>query len=254
MSPKPELDPGPFFLEGGSTGVLLIHGFTGSPPEMRLVGDYLHERGLTVSAPLLPGHGTRVEEMNQCRWSDWTEHAGEALAHLRARCSSVFVGGLSMGSLITIHLAAHHDLMGAMLYSPAVKIANPLIYLTPLVKYIIPKRSKSGESDLSDPVADQRTWSYDAFPTSAAHELLKLSHRSRALLPRVTCPLLIIHSTGDEMIQSDSAEYAFQRAGSADKAMVTLHHSGHVITVDGEWEKVAERSYDFIRARAPMES
>jgi carboxylesterase len=111
--------------------VLLVHGFTGSPPEMRLVGDYLHQRGLTVSGPLLPGHGTTVEEMNRCRWTDWTDHVEGALANLQARCETVFAGGLSMGSLLTLYLAAHPpDLPGAILYSPAVVVADRLIYLT----------------------------------------------------------------------------------------------------------------------------
>ncbi|MFW6136192.1 MAG: alpha/beta hydrolase, partial [Chloroflexota bacterium] len=251
MARQDHLDPSPFSLEGGSTGVLLIHGFTRSPPEMRLVGDYLHERGLTVSAPLLPGHGTTVEEMNACKWADWTEAAEAALQALRSHCETVFVGGLSMGSLLTIYLAAHRDLPGAILYSPAVKVADPLIHVTPVLKYVIPKKPKSDESDYTDPEAEQYTWSYEAFPSFAAHELLKLIRRVQELLPQVTCPLLMIHSTGDQAIAPDSARYTYDRAGSVDKELVTLHNSGHVITVDSEWETVAEKTYDFIQAHLP---
>ncbi len=253
MGRHPDLDPSPFFLEGGSTGVLLIHGFTGSPPEMRLVGEYLHNRGLTVFAPLLPGHGTTVEEMNRCRWTDWTGHAERALADLRSRCEEVFVGGLSMGSLITVHLAALTDPRGAVLYSPPVKLSTPLIYLAPVLKYVVPKKRKTAKSDLTDPEAERRTWSYEAYPTWAGHELLKLIHRSRDLLPAVHCPMLIVHSTGDSMIGADSATTVYERAGSADKEMMTLHNSGHVITVDSEWEVVAERTYRFIRTHASDE-
>jgi carboxylesterase len=241
------LDLSPFLLEGGSTGVLLLHGFTGSPPEMRLVGDYLHERDFTVFAPLLPGHGTSVEELNECKWTNWTEAADGALADLRSRCETVSVGGLSMGSLLTIYLAGHHTLPGAILYSPAVKVANRLIHLSPILKYLIPKKRKSEESDLTDPEAVQRKWSYDAFPSFAAHELLKLMRRAHGLLPQVTCPLLIIHSTGDETIHPDSAELTCKRAGSSDKELVTLHNSGHVITVDSEWRMVADKTYRFIQ-------
>lgn len=243
-----QVDPEPFLLEGGSPGVLLLHGFTGSPPEMRLVGGYLHERGFTVFAPLLPGHGTSAEELNECKWTDWADCAEEALAELRSRCERVFVGGLSMGSLLTIYLAGHHTLPGAILYSPAVKVANRLIHLSPVLKYLVPKKPKSKETDLTDPEAEQRKWSYDAFPSFAAHELLKLMRRARNLLPHVTCPLLIIHSTGDETIQADSAEFTCERTGSPDKKLITLHNSGHVITVDGEWRRVAEETYRFIQA------
>ena len=253
MARQPNLDPDPFFLEGGPVGVLLIHGFTGSPPEMRLIGDYLHERGLTVSAPLLPGHGATPEQMNQCGWSDWTGHAEAALVDLQSRCKTVFIGGLSMGSLITTYLAAQHRPRGAILYSPAFKVANPLIRLTPVLKHVMPKKAKSDESDYTDPDAEERTWSYESFPSFAAHELLKLIQRSDALLPQVTCPLLIIHSTGDATIRADSARHAYERAGSADKEVVTLHNSGHVITVDSEWSTVAEKTHAFIQDHMPGE-
>jgi len=138
----PHVDPVPFFLPGGRTGALLIHGFTGSPPEMRPVADYLNERGVTVSAPLLPGHGTTSAQLNRCRWKDWTDYAEEAYTQLRDRCEPVFVGGLSMGSLIASFLAAKHSVAGAMLYSPAFKVANPLIHLTPVLKYFVPRQAK----------------------------------------------------------------------------------------------------------------
>jgi carboxylesterase len=246
----PHLDPSPFLLEGGPIGVLLFHGFTSSPPEMRLVGDYLNQRGLTVSGPLMPGHGTTVEEMNRCQWADWTGHAEGALADLQARCETVFVGGLSMGSLLTLYLAAHHpELNGAVLYSPAVMVANPLIYLSPVLKYLIRQKAKSGKSDLTDPKAEQRIWSYEEYPARAAHELLKLIRRVRRLLPRVTCPLLIVYSPLDRHIHPHSARYTYERAGSADKELVTFHNSGHGLTVDSEWESVSQKTYEFIQAR-----
>ena len=251
MTRHNQVDLSPFLLEGGSTGVLLLHGFTGSPPEMRLVGDYLHERGFTVFAPLLPGHGTSVEELNESKWTDWVDCAADALAELRARCERVFVGGLSMGSLLAIYLAGHNALPGAILYSPAVKVANRLIHLAPILKYLVPKKPKSKRSDLTDPEAEKRKWSYDAFPSFAAHELLKLMCRAHRLLPQVTCPLLIIHSTGDETIQASAAEFTCKRAGSPDKQLITLHNSGHVITVDSEWRRVAEETYRFIQAHLP---
>ena len=251
MTRKPDLDTSPFFLKGVETphptGVLLIHGFTGSPPEMRLMGGYLHQRGLTVSGPLLPGHGTSVEDMNRCRWTDWTDHVEEALADLQSRCKRVFVAGLSMGSLLTLYLAdLRPELSGAILYSPAVIVADHFIHLTPVIKYLLPKRPKSGKSDLTDPQADLHLWSYEENPLYAAHELLKLIHRVRQILPRVTCPLLIIHSTRDKTIHPDSAQYTYEQAGSTDKELVTLHDSGHCLTVDSEWEEVAKKTYDFI--------
>jgi carboxylesterase len=248
MTQHTHLDPSAFFLEGGPVGVLLIHGFTGSPPEMRLVGDYLHQRDYTVSAPRLPGHGTTVDDMNRRKWTEWTECAEDALIDLRTRCEQVFVGGLSMGSVLTLHLAAHYPkLSGAIVYSPAMWVANRLIYLTPVLKYLIPKRPQSGESNLTDPQADLRLWSYDQDPVRAAHELLKLIRRVQRALPHITCPLLVMHSTLDQAIHPDSARRTYERVGSTDKELVTLRNSGHCITVDSEWEFVAQKTYMFIQ-------
>ena len=253
MTRQPHPDPSPFFLKGGPLGVLLIHGFTGSPPEMRLIGDYLHARGCTVSAPLLPGHGTTEQDMNRHKWVDWTAHVETALSDLESQCQTVFVGGLSMGALLTLHLAARHpDLSGAVLYSPAVKIASRLIYLSPLLKHVVASRPKSGDSDLTDPQAELRLWSYERNPTHAAHELLKLNARVRRGLPQVKCPLLIVQSTRDRTIKPDSARFTYEHVGTPvkDRELFTLHNSGHCLTVDSEWEFVAQRTHEFLIAHS----
>ncbi len=249
MTQHSHLDPSAFLLDGGPIGVLLIHGFTGSPPEMRPVGDYLNARGLTVSAPLLPGHGTDVDDMNRRRWSEWTAHVERALSDLQSRCSTVFVGGLSMGALLTLHLGAHHpEIAGLMTYSPAVLVASKLIYLTPVLKYLISKRSAAGESGLTDHDADSRIWCYEEQPLRAAHEFLKLQRVVRRLLPVVKQPLRIIQSTGDAIIDPRCGQILYDEAGSTDKELVWLHNSGHNIMVDAEWEFAAEKTHKFIQA------
>ena len=248
MTQHAHLDPSPFSLPGGKTGVLLIHGYTGSPTEMRWVAESLHARGLTVAAPLLPGHGATPEAMNRCRWTDWAGHVENALADLRSRCDRVFVAGLSMGSLLTLHLALRHpELPGLILYSPAVWVKSRLIYLSPLARYFVAARPKSGESDLVDPKADLQLWCYDVDPVGAAAELLQLMLHVRRSLRRVTCPALIIYSPGDLSIHPQSAQRTFQRLGSADKELVMLERSGHCITVDVNWQLVADKTYEFIR-------
>jgi carboxylesterase len=246
MAHNAPLDPSAFFLEGGPVGVMLIHGFPGSTTDVRLLGTFLHKRGLTVSAPLLPGHGTQPADLNRVRWQDWTACAEETLAQLTNRCEIVFVGGLSMGSLVTLHVSAHHpELAGIALYSPAIAIRNWLIHLTPLVKYFIPFWP-AGESDGVDAEAARRLWTYDVRPTHGAHEVYRLMKAARRLLPGVVVPAIIFHSILDQEIAPHSAQMAYERIGSADKELVTLHNSGHNILVDAEWEVVAERTYRFI--------
>jgi carboxylesterase len=232
-------------------GALLIHGFTGAPTEMRLLGDFLHQNGLTVSAPLLPGHGSTIDEMNRCKWTDWTRCVEAALADMRSRCTTVFVGGLSMGSLLTLYLAERHaDLPGAMVYSPAVKIADRRLPLTRWAKHVVRSLPKDdGDSDLTDPAASTRLWSYDENPIAAAAELMKLRSEVARQLPRVTCPLLIVHSTLDRAIHPDSARLTYEGVATpaTQKALITLRNSGHNLAVDSEWELVAGATLTFIR-------
>jgi carboxylesterase len=220
MPYRTDLDPSPFLLEGGSVGVLLIHGFTGSPPEMRLVGDYLNQRGL---------------------------------AELQDRCHTVFVGGLSLGAALTLYLAAHHDdLAGALTYAPPVQITDWRVHLLPIARYLI-RGFPKGEEFFADPVAESRLWSYDEYPAAAASEvLIKLNAEVIRLLPRVSCPLLIVYSTKDPSVGEKGIQLIYDQVSSTDKELVTLHESGHVLTVDSEWEVVAEKSYQFIMERVPQ--
>jgi carboxylesterase len=251
MSQSPYVSPSAFLLPGGPIGVLLLHGFTGSPPEMRLVGDYLNARGLTVSGPLLPGHGTTTKELDRSTWAQWTDSARTALMDLRQRCSTVFVAGLSMGALVALHAAAHHPFIaGTLAYSPAVRLQSWQIELIPVLKYFIGPQGKRGKSDMEDPQAERYIWSYDQYAPVALHELLRLQNVVRQALPQVRCPLLVVYSLRDRTIHHNAGPYVYEHAGSADKELLVLRRSGHVITVDSDWEKVAQRSYEFIMRRA----
>ena len=246
------LDPAPFFLEGGPTGVLLLHGFTGAPPEMRLLGDYLNRQGFTVSAPLLPGHGTTPQDMNLQRWTDWTAHAAQALASLRRCCPTVFVGGLSMGALLSLYLAADHPgLAGVMAYSPAIFIGDSGAYLAPLFKHFIATVPARGQGESCDPEVDRYLWCYSETPLAAVHELLRMEGQVRRALPRVTIPLLVVYSTGDRTIRADSGRYTYEHAASREKELMVVHNSRHCVTVDREWQAVAARTNEFICKHSP---
>ncbi|NUO15305.1 MAG: alpha/beta fold hydrolase [Planctomycetaceae bacterium] len=254
--PQPaHLDPSPFYLAGGPEAVLLLHGYTGAPPEMRLIGEYLHSHGLTVAAPLLPGHGLDAADLNRRRWQEWTEHAARALHDLAAKHARVFVGGLSLGSLVALYLAAQTpQITGVIAYSPAVWPRDRRIVLTPLAKYLLDATPRSHAPDLHDPAAIRHLWYYDMIPVAAAHEVYKLSRQVRDLLPRLHCPLLVIHSTGDQAIHPESAQRTYDRAAAADKTLITLHDCGHCLTVDQEWEKAAAATLAFIRRLSPAGS
>jgi carboxylesterase len=242
------LDPSSFYLQGGSVGVLLLHGFTGAPPEHRLLAEYLHERGLTVSVPLLPGHGTTPQDLNRHRWPEWTEHAAGALAELQSRCKKVFVGGLSMGSLVALYLAAHDSsIAGVLAYAPALEFGDRRAILLPIFKRFVPVVQKP-EAEYADPLAASRIWCYDVYPTVAAHEVLKLIKEVKRLLPRIECPLLVIYSKQDQSVRPEGAQLLYNSVASQDKRIVSLDDCGHVITADRGWERVAEETFRFIQA------
>jgi carboxylesterase len=256
MTRHSHLDPSPFFLAGGETGCLLVHGFTGAPPEMRLLADYLGARDITVSVPLLPGHGTEPAELNHVVWTDWIAAAEVALRALQKRCRQVFVGGLSLGALITLYLGASHpEIQGLLPYSPPIVVTDKLIYVTPILKYVIrfwPKDSDA-DSDLTDPKAEKRLWSYDVNPTAGAHQVLKLQRLVRRRLSDIQQPLCIFQSTGDAVIEAKSGSIIMDNVSSTDKELITLHNSGHCITVDSERSFVFARSYNFILAHTNSE-
>jgi carboxylesterase len=251
LRPQPA-DPAPFTLQGGETGILLVHGFTGSPAEMRRLGHYLHDRGLTVDAPLLPGPGTTPEDMNRRRGGGWLDCARSALGVLCTRCPTVYVAGLSMGTLLALCLAAEDArVAGLVLYAPAVGLMDKRTHFVPVLRYLLRTVPKPPDYFV-DPEAAAHLWSYPVYPVAAAHELIHLIRATRRRLPQIACPALIVESSGDRDVRPESGQIVLKQIASQDKQLVTLHNSGHVITIDKEWEQVAELTYAFIRQRAAM--
>ncbi len=244
-------DPTAFDMEGGDIGVLLIHGFTGSAAEMRPIGQFLNEKGLTVVGPLLPGHGTQIEELNQAHWSAWTQTVEEALAALQARCAHTFVAGLSMGGLLTLYLASRHpELPGITTYAAALDITDWRRHFAPIIKRLFKTVSKD-EEHWANPQAEQLLWAYDAWPVSGTMELFKLRDEVEASLPRITSPALIMFSTADSSVTPKAAQMVMNGIASEDKEVVSLDDCGHVMTLDTGWEEIAQRTYDFIMAHIP---
>lgn len=245
-----ELNLDPFFFEGGTTGCLLIHGFSGSPPEMRPMGEYLAEKGLTVLGVRLAGHGVSPEVMASTNWRDWVGSAKEGLQELQARCEMVFVAGLSMGGLITLHLSTHHPLVGVIVMSTPAYVADWRFHVLPLVQPFMRWVTTDIESDLTDPQAHDRLWSYNRLPTSALVSLRQLLHMVRRELNRVRVPALIMQGVCDHHIPHDSAQVIYDALGSTDKEISWWPNSGHAITVDSEREAIWAKAYAFINAHS----
>lgn len=251
--PQPEnLNPGAYSADGGPVGALLIHGFGGSAAETRPMGEYLAAQGLTVRCPLLAGHGTTPEDLIGIRWKMWTSEVESALQDLKDRCETVFVGGLSMGSLLTLWLGAQDpELAGLVVMAPPVKMRTwglPLaVGLRYLLKYAPP--ALVGEEGLGDPEAIHRIWCYDQQPLWGAAELYLLQRRVNAALPSVRQPILIVQGRLDNWLSPQAAQLVHDGVGSADKTLVWLEHSGHNLLADGERESVWAQTHAWMLKR-----
>jgi carboxylesterase len=236
------------FAHDGSTeiGVLLCHGFTGSPQSMAPWGTRLAEAGHTVRCPLLPGHGTTWREMNRTGWQDWYRAVDESFAELRDRCATVYVFGLSMGGALALRLAQRHgaDVAGLVLVNPSVATERKDAPLLPILARIVP--SMPGISnDIKKPGA--RELAYPRLPLRAAASLSRLWAEVRRDLALVEQPLLLFRSAVDHVVEPVNARIILEGVRSTDVQEVVLADSYHVATLDNDAPTIFEGSLEFIR-------
>ncbi|HEY0641595.1 MAG TPA: alpha/beta fold hydrolase [Pseudonocardiaceae bacterium] len=236
------------FVHDGSTeiGVLLCHGFTGTPQSLRPWGEHLAAEGLTVRCPRLPGHGTDWREMNRTRWTDWYGRVDEELRDLAGRCATVVVGGLSMGGTLTLRLAQRHgDLIaGIVLVNPSVTTLRKEMALLPLMSRLVPSFPPVGNDVLKAGVTEL---AYGRTPLRAANSLRELWRVVRADLGLVTQPVLLYRSAVDHVVEAISSEIVLGSVRSTDVTEVVLHDSYHVATLDNDAPTIFAGSVEFAR-------
>jgi carboxylesterase len=232
----------------GSTdiGVLLCHGFTGSPQSMKPWADALVAAGFSVRLPRLPGHGTRWQEMNSTGWPDWYGALEPELARLRERCASVFVFGLSMGGTLALRLAEQHgaEIAGLVLVNPSVTTLRKDAKFLPVLARVLP--SVAGiASDIAAPGVSEL--GYSRTPVRAAASLSKLWRLVRADLGRVEQPLLLLRSAVDHVVEPVNAEIVLAGVSSSDVREIVLPDSYHVATLDHDKATIFAESIEFSR-------
>ncbi|MFC9675402.1 alpha/beta hydrolase [Streptomyces sp. NPDC056949] len=240
----------PYRHEGGEVGVLLCHGFTGSPQSLRPWAEYLAERGLTVSLPLLPGHGTRWEDMQVTGWQDWYAEVDRALRELLDRCSQVFVFGLSMGAALALRLAAKHgdEVAGLVLVNPGNKVHGLAAHALPVARHLV-RSTKGIASDIAKEGSSEI--GYDRVPLHAAHSLRNFFRIVDRELPQVTQPLVVLHSVQDHVVPPVDSARVLSRISSTDVEEILLEQSYHVATLDHDADRIFDESYAFIGRLAP---
>ena len=242
----------PFRHEGGEVGVLLCHGFTGSPQSLRPWADYLAERGLTVSLPLLPGHGTRWEDMQLTGWQDWYAEVDRELRDLRERCEP----GLRLRPLDgrRAGAAARREARGRgqrdRRGQPGEQGARAAgATRCRCAASLRAARRRASTSDIAK--AGAQEVGYDRVPLHAAHSLRNFFRLVDGELPQVTQPMLLLHSPQDHVVPPADSARILSRVSSTDVTEIVLEQSYHVATLDHDAERIFEESYAFIGRLAP---
>jgi carboxylesterase len=236
----------PFSHDGSDIGVLLSHGFTGTPQSMRPWAEHLAAQGFTVRLPRLPGHGTTWQEMNRTRFEDWFAVVEATFTELSQRCSKVIVGGLSMGGTLVTRLAEERgtEVTGLMLVNPAFRAEDPRLAALPVVKHLVPSLKAIGNDVRKEGVQEL---AYDRTPLKALHSLVQSWDGVVHDLPQVTQPLLLMRSVVDHVVPASSSALLLSRISSKDVTEVLLENSYHVATLDNDAELIFERSTEFVR-------
>ena len=240
------MSPNEFRIEGHRPeGILLLHGLTGTPAELRVLGESLAADGYTVHAPLLPGRGTRPEDMHSLCWEDWMAAALSAYDDLAQRHESVVVGGVSAGGVMTLDLALRRRPAALLLYATALAIRDRIAYVTPYIWRFIRSWPAPG-SDCVEP--ETRTPCYDPAPLRAVSELIAGVRRVRHRLEEISAPALVAHSLTDRFVPV-ACSYELSRRLRGPVRTLFLDGTGHGITADAKRHEVANESRAFLAER-----
>ncbi|WAL67511.1 alpha/beta fold hydrolase [Amycolatopsis cynarae] len=237
----------PFTHSGsGRIGVLLCHGFTGTPQSLRPWAEYLAAREFTVRCPLLPGHGTRWQDCNRTGWPDWYACVRDELLALLDSCDSVFVFGMSMGGTLALRLAEEfgEQIRGLVLVNPSVTTLRWDAKLLPVLSKVLPSVAAIG-NDIAKPGVTELA--YRRTPVRAAASLARLWRIVRADLPKVTQPLLLFRSAVDHVVEPVNAALIRSGVRSEWLTEVVLENSFHVATLDQDAPLIFQRSVEFVQ-------
>ena len=237
----------PFLFMGDEIGILLIHGFTGSPKEMRTMGEFLAAQGHTILGIRLPGHATQPTDLLRTGWVDWLHAVEDGYGLLKSAGRKVFIMGLSMGGILTLIAASRLEVAGTVAMSTPYNLPDdPRL---PYIKFFAPfvRNISKGPSDWQDLSMAQDHVDYPAYPTRAVIELCDLLDAMRQSLPKVTAPVLLVHSRKDGGVPPENMQRIYDQLGSKDKSMFWLENSGHVVTRDQERQRVFEAAEAFVK-------
>lgn len=248
-----QLIPGaePFRFEApGDLACLLVHGFTGSPHELRELGRHLAEQGITAQGVLLPGHGTSPEDMASCRYQDWLAAVERELDALLAEGKRVVLAGLSMGGTLALNVAARRAedarLAGVVALAAPLRFVDWRLRLLPVAGLLM-RWLSWGRPDIKDASVWDQHVAYRRFHVRALIQLVRLVRDTRLLARQVRQPLLVVQSRLDNTVAAFNAQLICQTVASPAPRLVWLDNSYHVITLDYDAARVRQEVAGFIR-------
>jgi len=255
MKPETLLIPTaePFLLIGKSDqpAILLIHGFTSSPKEMRWMGEHLHAQGFTCLGIRLAGHATRPEDLIRARYTDWIASVEDGYNLLRGLSSRIFLAGISTGGALALLMSTRLEVQGVVAISTLDRLPSDFpLWLLKLTSLVMPYRAKSNQTPGAswyDKESFKGHVAYPANPVRAVAELKQLLLEMNAALPNVHVPVLLVHSRDDKYVLPESMPRIHARLGTSDKEMFWVTESGHVVTRDAKREEVFAAASAFIR-------
>ncbi|MGM0896689.1 MAG: alpha/beta hydrolase [Bacillota bacterium] len=236
-----------FFLKGNNIGLLLCHGFLGTPQSVSELGEALGKQGYTVSCPRLPGHGTHFKDLEQFSYDDWFRSVEQAYLELKQSCTSVFVIGQSMGGTLSLDLASRHpEIQGLALINPAIDIpAFETFRSRPADAYVT-----EDAPDIKK--ADAVEITYGQAPVHAYHQLLDYMDAVRAKLSEVRCPAVCFQSLEDHVVPPGNTDYILGNIASDRKQKYELNDSYHIASMDHEVEYIVEMAVRFVKENSAL--
>jgi len=240
----------PYSATGDTRGALVLHGFTGNPQSMRGLALALADAGFTVELPLLPGHGTQIEDMLDTTWEDWSAAAEKAYNDLAARSDGVVVVGLSMGGMLSVWLAEHHPEIAA------IAVVNPLLSPPDADTLGFIQAMVDGGDEVAPGIGSDIAMegaveaAYPGLPLRATLSLFGAAAEVEKALDQVTCPVLVFTSVQDHVVDTVSSQKLVERAkGPVEQVM--LERSFHVATLDWDKDEIEARTVAFVTGVLP---
>ena len=231
-------------------GVLILHGFTGSLDTVRAIVPRVERLGWPYRMPLLRGHGTRYEDLVGVTREDWITDANAALDELLGECERVVVVGLSMGGLVALNLAMRREsaIAGLVLIAPALRFADPLTHLTPLLKLLF--TFWDSPSSFADKQLEATTCTnYKKFPTATFSQLLDLANETERKLPTCRVPAVGLFTRRDTVVHRIVASLLAEKLAGPFKA-IWFERTGHEMLQDVEADAVADAVGEAIASHA----